>query len=172
MMPSLFSPVVDSGVANGLTTDQRGEPRTVDVPNVPDATGSDGTDIGAVEYTDVAVKGASLSAKKKQKVKKKVVVKLEVGTGQELDVLASGTIKAKKKQYPLTPVEVGLDAESTQTLSLKPAAKASKKLKKLFKKGKRAKANLSVIFTNDAGVTQTETAKVTLKGKKKRKKKK
>lgn len=47
MLPAISSPVVDKGSAPGnLTTDQRGEPRTVDT-SVPNA--HDGTDIGAVE---------------------------------------------------------------------------------------------------------------------------
>ena len=42
-------PVIDAGVANGLTTDQRGLPRTFDPVSVPNTNGSDGTDIGATE---------------------------------------------------------------------------------------------------------------------------
>ena len=46
-LPSINSPVVDKGNApSGLTTDQRGEPRTVDTSP---ANANDGTDIGAVE---------------------------------------------------------------------------------------------------------------------------
>jgi hypothetical protein len=43
------SPAIDAGVAAGATTDQRGMPRTVDDPGVPNTGGSDGTDIGAYE---------------------------------------------------------------------------------------------------------------------------
>src|SRR3954451_20463635 len=43
------SPAVDSGVAAGLTTDQRGKPRRVDIPGKPNRFGSRGTDVGAVE---------------------------------------------------------------------------------------------------------------------------
>jgi CSLREA domain-containing protein len=49
MLPSNTSPVIDQGRAQaGLTTDQRGEPRTVDNAQTEPA-GGDGTDIGAVE---------------------------------------------------------------------------------------------------------------------------
>jgi hypothetical protein len=50
-LPAGGSPAVDAGIANGLTTDQRGPgfPRTVNDPNVADHGGSDGTDIGAAE---------------------------------------------------------------------------------------------------------------------------
>ncbi|MFN0111434.1 MAG: choice-of-anchor Q domain-containing protein [Blastocatellia bacterium] len=43
------SPALDKGISNGLTTDQRGFARTVDFPATANATGGDGTDIGAVE---------------------------------------------------------------------------------------------------------------------------
>ena len=40
--------MIDAGIANGLTVDQRGLPRTVDQAKA-NATGSDGTDMGSVE---------------------------------------------------------------------------------------------------------------------------
>ncbi len=43
------SPAIDGGVAAGSTFDQRGMPRTIDDPGVANATGGDGTDIGAYE---------------------------------------------------------------------------------------------------------------------------
>jgi CSLREA domain-containing protein len=45
------SPAIDQGTSNGLSTDQRGSGfgRTFDNPNVPNAGGGDGTDIGAFE---------------------------------------------------------------------------------------------------------------------------
>src|SRR5436190_2167770 len=44
------SPAIDKGKNfNGSTTDQRGLPRTFDDPTVSNATGGDGTDIGAFE---------------------------------------------------------------------------------------------------------------------------
>jgi CSLREA domain-containing protein len=49
MLPSNTSPAIDQGKAQaGLTTDQRGEPRTINNGN-PEPPGGDGTDIGAVE---------------------------------------------------------------------------------------------------------------------------
>jgi Ca2+-binding RTX toxin-like protein len=47
-LPATSSPAVDAGVANSLTTDQRGLARTVDRPPA-NASGSDATDMGAVE---------------------------------------------------------------------------------------------------------------------------
>jgi hypothetical protein len=48
--PLCGSPAIDQGTNfTGLATDQRGAPRTFDDPNIPNAPGGDGTDIGAVE---------------------------------------------------------------------------------------------------------------------------
>jgi hypothetical protein len=50
MLPSGTSPVIDQGHApKSETTDQRGDPRTVDVTGIPKPPGGDGTDIGSVE---------------------------------------------------------------------------------------------------------------------------
>jgi hypothetical protein len=49
MAPLPGSPLLDAGKAFGVTTDQRGFSRTVDLPGVANAAGGDGTDIGAVE---------------------------------------------------------------------------------------------------------------------------
>jgi hypothetical protein len=43
------SPAIDKGKGFGLTTDQRGQPRPYDDQNIPNATGGDGSDIGAYE---------------------------------------------------------------------------------------------------------------------------
>ncbi|HXW81871.1 MAG TPA: choice-of-anchor Q domain-containing protein, partial [Acidimicrobiales bacterium] len=43
------SPAIDAGDSFGLTTDQRGDPRPVDFPGLPNAPGGDGADIGAFE---------------------------------------------------------------------------------------------------------------------------
>jgi hypothetical protein len=53
MAPALSSPVVDAGRVFGLSTDQRGLPRPVLQPTRPDAPGSDGSDMGAVELAAV-----------------------------------------------------------------------------------------------------------------------
>ena len=48
------SPAIDQGVSEGLSTDQRGMPRTADQPNISNASGGDGTDIGAFELPVIA----------------------------------------------------------------------------------------------------------------------
>ena len=47
--PLLGSPLIDQGNSFGVTTDQRGFARTVDFPQIANASGGDGSDIGAVE---------------------------------------------------------------------------------------------------------------------------
>jgi alpha-L-arabinofuranosidase len=49
-LPAIGSPLIDRGNSFGATTDQRGFARTLDFPQIANASGGDGTDIGAVEY--------------------------------------------------------------------------------------------------------------------------
>jgi len=49
MAPLPGSPVIDQGYRFGLTTDQRGSIRPYDYPDIANAEGGDGSDIGAVE---------------------------------------------------------------------------------------------------------------------------
>ena len=63
------SPAIDKGTSNGLTghltTDQRGAgfPRTFDDPATPNATGGDGTDIGAFELQTAPAVLANISTR-------------------------------------------------------------------------------------------------------------
>lgn len=50
LLPGIGSPLIDRGNSFGATTDQRGFARTIDFPQIANASGGDGTDIGAVEY--------------------------------------------------------------------------------------------------------------------------
>ena len=47
------SPAIDAGTSGGLVTDARGQPRTIDHPDIPDSPGGDGTDIGALEVDPI-----------------------------------------------------------------------------------------------------------------------
>ena len=49
------SPAIDKGNSFGLTTDQRGFTRPFDNPGITNATGGDGSDIGAFEFEAVAM---------------------------------------------------------------------------------------------------------------------
>jgi GrpB-like predicted nucleotidyltransferase (UPF0157 family) len=55
------SPAIDGGHSSGSVTDQRGFTRPVDIPGVPNATGGDGADIGAVELSPIQFSAASYS---------------------------------------------------------------------------------------------------------------
>jgi len=72
------SPAIDQGISEGLSTDQRGMPRTADQPNISNASGGDGTDIGAFELSVVATTLGNISTR------------LLVGTGD--NVLIGGFI--------------------------------------------------------------------------------
>jgi len=53
------SPAIDKGENQSfLTTDQRGQPRAYDNPNIANAAGGDGSDIGAYEATDLRIVNA------------------------------------------------------------------------------------------------------------------
>ena len=72
MMPASTSPAIDQGAAAGASTDQRGQSRVFDVPNLANAAGGDGADIGAVELqAGEYIAPPTTSAKKKCKKKKK-----------------------------------------------------------------------------------------------------
>ena len=55
MMLFADSPAIDRGNAFGLTVDQRGLTRISDIPTLPNVSGGDGSDIGAVEFTGFLV---------------------------------------------------------------------------------------------------------------------
>jgi len=48
--PLWGSPAIDKGKSFGLTIDQRGQPKPFDFASIPNASGGDGSDIGAVEF--------------------------------------------------------------------------------------------------------------------------
>jgi CSLREA domain-containing protein len=55
MAPLSGSPVIDQGNSFGLTSDQRGSPRPIDLPATPNANGGDGSDIGAFELSPLTL---------------------------------------------------------------------------------------------------------------------
>jgi hypothetical protein len=168
MAPALSSPAVDAGVANGLSSDGRGLPRTVIQPTVPLSPGSDGTDIGAVELAAVAppgVDGAKVSAKKTQKQKgKKVVIKVKAGAAEAVTVTAKGSIKLGKKKIALKKVTKDAAAGKQVTLKLKPKGKSgSKQVLNALAAGKKAKAAPKVDLTDGDGNKATESLNIKLK---------
>jgi hypothetical protein len=95
-LPSATSPVIDKGVAPvRLTTDQRGDPRTIDLSEANAARG-DGTDIGAVERsTGATPPGATCVAATKKKKKKGKHAATEAKKKKH----KSKTCKKKKKKH-------------------------------------------------------------------------
>lgn len=167
MLPAATSPAVDAGVANILTTDQRGLARTQQQPG-PNPFGADGTDIGAVELADAALEGPDASARKKQTIKGRRVKVIVVGGASEVaDIDASGLIRAGKKSYPLAPVSAeDIAAGAAAELTLKPKSrKGTKKIARYVAAGNKAKASVEVRIADQAGNAGSESLKVTLKTK-------
>ena len=106
----------------------------------------------APEAPDTKVKG-SATAKQKQKQKgKKIVVKVKVKAKEDLKAKASGKVKVKRKSYKLQPQTKSVSEGKKKTLKLKPKKrKDAKKIFKALKKGKKAKAKLTVELTDEAG---------------------
>ena len=164
MLPAATSPLVDAGVANGLTTDQRGLPRTVKRSfTLPP--GGDGTDIGSVELQDNGLTGTTVKAEKKQRQKgKKVVITVLAGADEDVQATGSGSIKAGKAKAKLKTVTKTVAGGKLAKLKLTPKKKKdSKKIIDALEK-KEGKAKLKVVLTDPAGNSETEKPKVTLKG--------
>lgn len=169
MLPDVAGPLIDAGASNGLTTDQRGLARTQQ-KSVVDAAGSDGTDIGAVELPDTELFDPALSAKKKQKVKgRKVRVVVEASAGEAATATVGGSLKLGKKSVPLADATAQLTAGDPAELTLGPASKkASRKIAKVLKKGKKPRVTLSAEIADAAGNKFDQGLNVKLKGKKKK----
>jgi hypothetical protein len=159
MAPALGSPAIDQGRAFGLTADQRGVLRPIDLPSIPNsaAAGADGSDIGAVEFQP----SNAFTLGKLTRNKKKGTASLAVILSQP----AAGTVTVTGK---------GLKGQ-TKTLTGQTEVKlkvvlASKKLrKKLRKKGKR-KVGINVTYapTGNTAVTQSRKGKLVMKKRKKK----
>ena len=107
----------------------------------------------------------SPTAKGKQKQKgKKIIVKAKVTAGENLDAEGNGRVKVGKRSYALKPQSKSVFSGSSKNLKLKPKkSKDAKKIAKALKKGKKAKAKLTVKLTDEAGNTKTEKLSVRLK---------
>jgi hypothetical protein len=161
MIPALGSPAIDQGRALGLTTDQRGVLRPIDLPMIPNspAAGADGSDIGAVEFQP----SNALVLGKLTKNKKKGTATLAVSLpAPSVGVLTLGG-KGLKTQTAT------ISGETEVKLQVLPASKAVKKA--LRKKGKR-KVQIEATYTPTGNSAATQTRKATLVKKKKKKRRK
>ncbi len=115
---------------------------------------------------DTRVKG-SVSAKKTQKQKldrfRPVVVHVQVKAKEDLIAKATGEIRVKRKSYGIVKQDDQVKAGRSQTLRLKPKRTADAKLAKALKRGKRAKAKLTVKLKDEAGNRKTKKLGVKLK---------
>jgi hypothetical protein len=131
------SPAVDKGKAFGLTSDQRGVLRPIDFPSIANASGGDGSDIGAFELQPSnAIKLGKLKRNRHKGTAKQVV---------KVPQPAAGTLTIKGK---------GL-----KTKSLKIGKKTKKKIKLpvIPKGGKRAQENSTGSVSLKAKVTYKPT---------------
>lgn len=176
MLPAPTSPLVDQGAAFGLTSDQRGLPRPVEYPGVPNSTapGADGSDIGAAElqpppsppHPGPAQAGASspivhlnIRLGKLSKDRKRGTATLPVSFGGA----ATGTLSLGGRG--LRPRTRALSGATTATLPVS----TDRKARRALRRDGRHKFGLTVTFTPAAaGAAVTATRQVTLIDKAKR----
>jgi hypothetical protein len=161
MAPATNSPVIDQGAAFGLTTDQRGVVRPIDLPTIPNSAvaGADGSDIGAHELQPSSAFTFGKIKKNKKKGTATVGVKLPQPSAGTLTLTGKGL---KKQTLPIT---------GQAEVKLKIAAKSKAIKKALKKKGKRkVKFEVTYTPTGNTAATQSKTTKLVKKKKKRRKK--
>jgi hypothetical protein len=150
LVPAPNSPAVDQGSASGLTADQRGVIRPIDLPSIPNSSagGADGSDIGAVEFQP----SNALTLGKLKKNKKKGTATLSVLLPQPsagVLTLAGKGLKSQTKQ---------ITGQTELKLKVLPKGKVKKALRK---KGKR-KVQIKVTYTPTGNSAATATRKAKL----------
>jgi hypothetical protein len=160
MAPALASPAIDQGKAFGLTGDQRGIIRPIDLPTVPNSAtaGADGSDIGAVELQP----SNAFTLGKLTRNKKKGTATLTV----LLPAPSAGSLTLYGKGLKTQTLAIAGQTEVKLKVAL-----ASKKLRKKLRKKGRRKVGINVTYapTGNSAATQSRKAKLI---KKKRKHKK
>jgi Low-density lipoprotein receptor repeat class B len=92
----------------------------------------------------------------------RIRVTVEIEAGKDLDYRARGSIRLKRA-YRLKPRAGTLDAGESETLRLRPKRTAANKVAGALKRGKKAKAEVSVRLADAAGDSDTEKLRVRLK---------
>ena len=107
----------------------------------------------------------SASARSKQKQKgKKIVVKAKAKAEEDLEAKATGKVKVGKQSNKLKKQTKSVSSGSSKNLKLKPKkSKDARKIAKALKKGKEAKAKLTVKLTDEAGNKKSQKLSVKLK---------
>jgi hypothetical protein len=159
MAPALGSPAIDQGKSFGLTSDQRGIVRPIDLPSIPNsaAAGADGSDVGAVELQP----SNAFTLGKLKRNKKKGTATLAVLLPQP----SAGTLTLTGKGLKTQTLAIAGQTE----VKLKVAAK-SKAIKKALRKKGRRKVGINVTYapTGNSAATQSRKAKLIKKKKRKR----
>ncbi len=150
------SPALDAGIANGLAQDQRGSQRTVHLPGVRTAGGSDNTDVGSVEAA-ACLSAVATPVSNKLKLRGAKVDKKRGSAKLAVKVPFSGKLKLKK-----TSEVVGQGKQPKEAGKLNLLVKArGRALKKLNETGK-TQVTAKVRFAPDCGRPKTKSKTITL----------
>jgi fibronectin-binding autotransporter adhesin len=158
--PAQTSPAIDHGSAGGLTTDQRGFARPSDFSGIPNASGGDGADIGAVELVAPSVEPppaeltVEVTARGKQKGTK---LRATITCSKDCDLNARAKGKAGGDKFKTKPTSVSLPAGVATNVKLK-----LKKGDRRDVAGEKGKATIAVTATA-GGESATDSSKVKLK---------
>ena len=120
---------------------------------------------------DTSAPDVDLGGKKKQKATKKLKVKVTVdedgsaeATGKvTLERRGKGSAAVKKSQLTLMPASKGVSADQAATLKPKLKKKGLTAIKRALKKGKKAKAKITVEVTDAVGLSTTQKRTIKLK---------
>lgn len=163
----LNSPAVDQGSTFGLSADQRGIARPIDLPAIPNsaAPGADGSDIGAYELQPTNQFSLDALRRNKKKGTATISVGLNIPSGGTLVLTGKGL---KRQTVTVTGLKTSLK------MKVIPTGKARKALSR--KKGKRKvnrrKVRISVTYSPPGNSARTIPRKATLVRKKPRHRKK
>jgi hypothetical protein len=150
------SPALDAGIANGLTQDQRGGVRTIVLPGVRTAPGSDATDIGSVEAA-ACLSAVGTPVSNKLRLRGAKVNKQRGSAKLTVKVPFSGKVRLAK-----TKNVKGQHERAEESGKLKLLVKAKGRAKKLLNKRGKANVKAKVIFAPDCGRSKTKSKKITL----------
>jgi hypothetical protein len=142
------SPAIDKGVSAGLTTDQRGLARPIDFPAIPNASGGDGSDVGAFELQPLP---SDFSFGKLKRNKKKGTATLTVIVANAGRVDLRGTKKVK-----------GRSVRTTIGGTVKLLIKAKRAAKRKLERTGKAKVNADVTYAPDAALASSRSRKIKL----------
>jgi hypothetical protein len=150
------SPALDAGIANGLAQDQRGSQRTVRLPGVGTARGSDATDIGSVEAA-ACLSAVGTPVSNKLKLRGAKVNKKRGSAKLTVKVPFSGKLKLKK-----TGSVVGQGKRAKESGKLKLLVKARGRAKKKLNETGKTQVTAKVRFAPDCGRSKTKSKTITL----------